>query len=167
MLPSSSHTPMRGAAECASTTPCSRETSDCLRVGNHFPELGSPLPASSPTKLNDGKPNMQNPKPVRRGKAAGTCEIKRAILSENGAMVQKGLAIRRLAIAKQCTVLPALKEWLTAVDMLRVLRLLNANGIEQPTRTLALTLAPTVAVTRTPTPTLHRHRAARRLRGPR
>ena len=27
--------------------------------------------------------------------------------------------------------LPALKEWLTAVDMLRVLRLLNANGIEQ------------------------------------
>ena len=97
---------MRGAAECASTTPCSRETSDCLRVGNHFPELGSPLPASSPTKLNDSKPN---PKPVRRGRAAGTCEIKRAILSENGAMVQKGLAIRRLAIAKQCTVLPALK----------------------------------------------------------
>ena len=42
--------------------------------------------------------------------------------------------------------LPALKEWLLAVDMLHVLRPLNANGIEQLTlalaRALALALAP-------------------------
>ena len=31
MPPSSSHTPIRDASECTSTTPCSRETPDCLR----------------------------------------------------------------------------------------------------------------------------------------
>ena len=41
--------------------------------------------------------------------------------------------------------LPALKEWLLAVDMLRILRPLNANGIEQLPlpRPLTLTLPPT------------------------
>ena len=42
-------------------------------------------------KLNDGKPNMPNPKPVRRGKPAGMREVSRAILKENGQLGQKGV----------------------------------------------------------------------------
>ena len=103
----------------------------------------------------------------RAAKEAAEAEVASDIARAKEAHEASVANAQAAAIAKQCTVLPALKEWLTAVDMLRVLRLLNANGIEQPTRTLALTLAPTVAVTLTPTPTLHRHRAARRLRGPR
>ena len=41
-------------------------------------------------KLNDGKPNMPNPKPVRRGNKAGMREVSRAILKENGQLEQKG-----------------------------------------------------------------------------
>ena len=41
-------------------------------------------------KLNNGKPNMPNPKPVRRGNKAGMREVSRAILKENGQLEQKG-----------------------------------------------------------------------------
>ena len=41
-------------------------------------------------KLNDGKPNMPSPKPVRRGNKAGMREVSRAILKENRQLEQKG-----------------------------------------------------------------------------
>ena len=41
-------------------------------------------------KLNDGNPNMPSRKPARRGKPAGMRKIERAILKENGQMVQQG-----------------------------------------------------------------------------
>lgn len=55
------------------------------------------------------------------------CDISRSVVSHELSISHAQAA----AIAKQFTVLPALKEWLTAVGMLRILRPLNANGIEQ------------------------------------